>query len=671
MTGFHTLDNLIKEKLNSKDIAHHELNPFYITSEEVLALLDGKWPNNDIKDVLPGLEFLGDLFDLDDFEKKVLMLILAPEIEMKDERIYAYVQDDLNKKFPTISLISSLLSKNSEEKLQVFPYFSSHSPFRAFNLIKFIDQGDGTSFMHQPIRIEDSVRDFILGYYQLDSRLQIFCQLISPVNQNEISPEVESLGKRITQGIEKDERFLLHLYGRSDIEKKERALQIASGLDYGLLVVNTPQALESVTSIIDLMELLYREAVLSGTLVYFDAFDTMFEHKQYPLYEPLLFDGLDRFSRLTFFSSQKQWKPKKLPKAHTFLNFAFLLPEYSDSLLLWGKYLKDIDTAIAEEIAPSLAQLFQFSEDVIAEIAHMLKIKQFLGAQIDKKMVYDTCREKVSAELNHLAQHLKSLNNLGDIVLPEDQIVQLKTIISHYDNQRKVFEKWGFKKYFQSQGIGLLFTGPPGTGKTMAASILANEMGLDLYRIELSQVVSKYIGETEKNLSRIFQAAEGSGVMLFFDEADAIFGKRTVVKDAHDRYANIEVSYLLQKIEEYDGPVVLASNFRKNIDEAFVRRLRFIVEFSFPDKDIREIIWKKVFPDKSPLGKEIDFTFLAQNFKLSGANIRNIALFAAFFAAEDGGVIVMKHIIQGIKRELRKEGKTFKPLDFGIYQKSD
>jgi len=205
----------------------------------------------------------------------------------------------------------------------------------------------------------------------------------------------------------------------------------------------------------------------------------------------------------------------------------------------------------------------------------------------------------------------------------------------------------------------------------MAASILANEMGLDLYRIELSQVVSKYIGETEKNLSRIFEAAEGSGVMLFFDEADAIFGKRTVVKDAHDRYANIEVSYLLQKIEEYDGPVVLASNFRKNIDEAFVRRLRFIVEFPFPDETIREMIWKKVFPDKSPLEKEIDFAFLAKNFRLSGANIRNIALFAAFFAAEDGGTIAMKHIIRGIKRELQKEGKTYKPSDFGIYQKSD
>ena len=372
MAGFHTLDNLIKEKLKSKDITHHEFNPFYVTSEEVLALLNEEWLENDTE-LFPGLEILGSLFDLDDFEKKVLMVILAPEIETKYERIYAYVQDDLNRKFPTVSLISSLLSKNSEEKLQILPYFSSHSPLRTFRLIKFVDPGDGISFFHQPIKIEDSVRDFILGYYHLDSRFQAFCQLIPPVDQNEKPPEAESLVKRITEGIEKEKRFLLHLYGRSDFEKKNRALQIASKLGYGLLVVNMPQALESVDSIIDLMGLLYREAVLSGTLVYFDAFDALYEHKQYPLYEPLLFDGLDRFSRLTFFASEKQWKPKKLPKAHTFLNFAFLLPEYSDSLLQWEKYLKEIDTAIATGIAPSLAQLFRFSEDEITEIAHMLK----------------------------------------------------------------------------------------------------------------------------------------------------------------------------------------------------------------------------------------------------------------------------------------------------------
>jgi len=666
MNDFKDLDNFIKEELKRKNPSVHtnEFNPFYVTKEEVDALLDNNASASETEGKLPGLEPLADLFHLDDFEKKVLLIILAPEIDVRYGRIYAYLQDDLNKKYPTVSLISMILSKSDEEKYQIFSYFSHSSLLNIFRLIKFIEPYDGISSLHQPIKVEETVRDFILGYYHLEDRLQSFCQLVSPINEIEASLEAKQLTNHINQGIEENKRFLLHFYGQSDSQKKNRALEIASGLGYGLLVVNMPMALEAFESIGDLMALLYREAVLSGTLIYFDAFDVLFEHKQYFLYEPVFFDGLDQFSWLTFFASKKQWKPKKLPQAHTFLNFAFLLPEYSESLLLWERYLKEIDTAIAEEIAPNLVPLFQFSEDEIAEVAHMLKTKQFSGEQINKKMVYDTCREKVSTKLNHLSQNLKSSNGLKDIVLPKDRIMQLKTIVSHYDNQHRVFEEWGFKKYFQSQGICVLFTGPSGTGKTMAASILANEMGLDLYRIELSQVVSKYIGETEKNLSKIFEAAEGSGVILFFDEADAIFGKRSETKDAHDRYANIEVSYLLQKIEEYDGLVILASNFRQNIDEGFVRRMRFIINFPFPDREMRELIWQKVFPKDAPIDEDIDFSILAKNFEFSGANIRNTSLFAAFFAVEENKMIKIEHIVKGIKVELKKLGKSIKESDF-------
>ena len=666
MNTFTDLDHFIKEKVNRKESSAHtdEFNSFYVTKEEVDAHLDHNASPDETEGKLAGLEPLVKLFQLNDFEKKALLIILAPEIDTKYGRIYAYLQDDLNRQYPTVTLLSMLLSTSDEEKYQLLSYFSHDSLLSTFRLIKFIEPYDGISALNQPIKVEETVRDFILGYYHLDKELQSFCQLVSPINEIEVSLEVKQFTNHISQGIEENKRFVLHYYGQSDTQKKNRALEIASGLGYGLLVINMPMALEAFESMGDLMKLLYREAVLSETLIYFDAFDVLFEHKQYFLYESLLFDSLDQFSWLTFFASEKQWKPKKLPKTHTFLNFAFLLPEYSDSLLLWEKYLKEIDSVIAEEIAQNLVQLFQFTEDEIAEIAHMLKTKQFSGEEINKKMVYDTCREKVSTKLNHLSQNLKSSNGLKDIVLPKDRIIQLKTIVAHYDNQHRVFEEWGFKKYFQSQGIGVLFTGSSGTGKTMAASILANEMGLDLYRIELSQVVSKYIGETEKNLSKIFEAAEGSGVILFFDEADAIFGKRSETKDAHDRYANIEVSYLLQKIEEYNGLVILASNFRQNIDEAFVRRMRFIINFPFPDREMRALIWQKVFPKDAPIDEDMDFSILAKNFEFSGANIRNTSLFAAFFAVEENKMIKIEHIVKGIKVELRKLGKSIKESDF-------
>ncbi|MDD5462504.1 MAG: ATP-binding protein [Methylococcales bacterium] len=219
------------------------------------------------------------------------------------------------------------------------------------------------------------------------------------------------------------------------------------------------------------------------------------------------------------------------------------------------------------------------------------------------------------------------------------------------------------------KGLCVLFAGPSGTGKTMAADILAGELGLDLYKIDLSTVVSKYIGETEKNLSKIFTEAEASNAILFFDEADALFGKRSEVKDSHDRYANIETGYLLQRMEEHEGVVILASNFRKNMDEAFVRRLHFTVEFPFPSEEDRYRIWKNVWPDDMPRDPALDLQFFAGRFQMTGGNIRNIALSAAFLAADDSGMVKMHHLLRATQREYQKMGKVISEADFGLQLK--
>ena len=246
--------------------------------------------------------------------------------------------------------------------------------------------------------------------------------------------------------------------------------------------------------------------------------------------------------------------------------------------------------------------------------------------------------------------------------------MQLHEIVNAVKYRQVVYDKWGFeRKLSLGKGLNILFSGPSGTGKTMAAEILAGELALDLYKIDLSTVVSKYIGETEKNLSRIFQEAENSNAVLFFDEADALFGKRSEVKDAHDRYANLEISYLLQKMEEFDGVVILATNFKKNMDPAFVRRIQFILEFPFPDEEHREKIWKKVFPDEAPLSTEVDFPFLARRLEIAGGNIKNISLRAAYLAADKDDGIHMEHLIAAAKRELQKIGKMYTEADFGRY----
>ncbi|MDV3002602.1 MAG: ATP-dependent zinc metalloprotease FtsH (plasmid) [Chroococcopsis gigantea SAG 12.99] len=247
-----------------------------------------------------------------------------------------------------------------------------------------------------------------------------------------------------------------------------------------------------------------------------------------------------------------------------------------------------------------------------------------------------------------------------EIILPPDALGQLQGVCNQAKYRRKIYDEWGFSGRFSlGKGLNVLFCGPPGTGKTLAAEVIAQDLGIDLYRIDLSRVVSKYIGETEKNLDRIFGAASMANAILFFDEADALFGKRSEVKEAHDRYANIEVGYLLQKMEEYEGIAILATNLRQNLDDAFIRRLQFIITFPFPDQEYRQRIWEVLFPPQTPLENDVDFEILARKIQLSGGHLKNIALNAAFIAVADSGVIELRHLQQAAEREYQKLGRSW------------
>jgi SpoVK/Ycf46/Vps4 family AAA+-type ATPase len=268
-------------------------------------------------------------------------------------------------------------------------------------------------------------------------------------------------------------------------------------------------------------------------------------------------------------------------------------------------------------------------------------------------------------ELTALSRKIQPRYTWSDLVLPSDQMAQIRSICQQVKYQHIVYGQWGFgRKLSLGKGLNALFSGPPGTGKTMTAEVIANELGLDLYKIDLSQVVSKYIGETEKSLNRIFTSAEQTNAILFFDEADALFGKRSEVKDAHDRYANIEIAYLLQKMEEYEGITILTTNLVQNLDEAFTRRIRFIIEFPFPDVENRLEIWRHAFPKETPVSSDVNFAAIAQQFKLAGGNIRNIALSAAFLAAEAGQSVNMAHLLQATRREFQKMGRLINEEEF-------
>jgi SpoVK/Ycf46/Vps4 family AAA+-type ATPase len=266
--------------------------------------------------------------------------------------------------------------------------------------------------------------------------------------------------------------------------------------------------------------------------------------------------------------------------------------------------------------------------------------------------------------LDDLAQRIEPAASWDDLVLPEPQIQTLREVAMHVRQRWKVYESWGFAaKCARGLGISALFAGASGTGKTMAAEVLANELRLDLYRIDLSQAVSKYIGETEKNLRRIFDAAEDGGSILLFDEADALFGKRSEVKDSHDRYANIEVSYLLQRMEAYRGLAILTTNMKTALDPAFQRRIRFVIQFPFPDAAQRARIWQRIFPSTTPTEK-LDTNRLAR-LNVAGGNIRNIALNAAFLAADASEPVKMGHVLRAARSEYSKLEKPLTESETG------
>ena len=277
----------------------------------------------------------------------------------------------------------------------------------------------------------------------------------------------------------------------------------------------------------------------------------------------------------------------------------------------------------------------------------------------------DAVRRLAGGHLDALAVRVRPRRGWVDLVLPPDQTAQLRELAARYRGRDIVYDRWGFPP-LPSTGVVALFSGPSGTGKTLAAEVIAGDLGLDLYKVDLSSVVSKYIGETEKNLERIFSAAASGDLVLFFDEADALFGKRSEVSDAHDRYANIEVAYLLQRLEAYPGIVVMATNLQGNIDQAFVRRISVSVDFEPPDEPQRRLIWAGAFPPGAPVAG-LDLDFLARQFKVTGGIIHNAALGAAFRAADEGGPVTMERVAFALKREFQKLGRLRTESEFERY----
>lgn len=629
-------------------------------------------------DVILRLPYLQKVFDLSLFETDLLLLVIAPEIDLRYQRLYAYLQDDVTCKRPSIELALRLFCYSLAEQINAREAFIPGSPLLNHHLLLLHeDPIDRPSpLLSRSLKLDDRITEFLLGSDRLDSRLltpqPLIQQIFNPQTLNDLllpTTIYTALQSLITLNTAHTSCFCL-LYGPAGVGKQTCVQAIATAQNRPLLVIDLPAMLKAEQPFHNLLTLAFREARLYRSIIYLNGWHDLLTDVTCQTTIRQLEYEIEQYKGLIFAASQTSWQPTA-SHPYQFIQIELPLPDERSRQHLWQRLLspKSTDPDLNLDY---LASAFRFTpgqiQQAIARAETQACLKQDTPDHLTQADLLAGCRAESSRHLVTLAQKVTPRRSWQDLVLPKDTLAQLQELCQQVRHRKRVYTEWGFDQRLSlGKGAIALFSGDSGTGKTLSAEIMAKELGLDLYKIDLSLVISKYIGETEKNLSQVFQEAQKSNAILFFDEADALFGKRSEVKDAHDRYANIEINYLLQRVEEYEGVIILASNLSKNIDPAFVRRLHFSIEFPFPNETYRLQIWHKMFPPQTPLSDEIDFEFLATKFKIAGGNIKNIALTAAFRAAAEDSPIQMKHLILSTKREYQKLGKICERTEFEPY----
>jgi len=638
--------------------------------------------------VFLALPHLAHIFSLSPFEVATLVICLAPELERKYDKLYAYLQDDITRKKPSVDLVLDLLCATEAERWHAHSYFSGQAPlFRAglLQIVEDVQSPSGSSDLARFIKIDPRILNYLLGANSVDAALSDLCTLTFPQSAPDpfvdplfIDPSIQKNLMHFMQSHFADQKkdrkkLTFHFYGPYGVGKKALVLDLCRSLNIPVLTLDVKRLMKDDVEGEAQLRRVFREGLLQQAALFFEGIDPFLsaDSKGEGLLSSLQ-QAMRQYGWLTFMSGEKAWTHPALFQALVFQSIPIPMPDAPLRKAAWVYHLSLLKTENPETWAEVLSAQFRLSPGQIRDAVGDAKIQQAMkgsdtlgtGSNNQSKItcadLFMACRKQSNQKLQEMAHKIKPGAGWEDLILPEAQLAQLQEICNQVEHRAQVFGEWGFdQKLSYGKGLSVLFSGPSGTGKTLAAEVIAHALGLDCYKIDLSGLVSKYIGETEKNLSKVFQEAETSNAILFFDEADALFGKRTEVSDAHDRYANIETSYLLQKMEEYDGIVILTTNLRDNMDEAFTRRIRFIVEFPFPETEHRLAIWKRHFPKKAPISEDIDLDFLSKKVQVSGGNIKNIVLNAAFLAAENGQIIGMDHLIQGTKREYEKIGKLW------------
>ncbi|MBO6303404.1 MAG: ATP-binding protein [Ruminiclostridium sp.] len=629
------------------------------------------------KDFVPRYEVVAAKFRLNEFERFALLLALSVEYDRKYEAVYTYLHNNSSDYYPTKWLAVKLYRYLFGDDKGYAGLLDGSSPLCRFlcdRAQKRRDRGESA----QRLTLSPRVTSYILGRNDPDRSLSEFCRIYPEFEKADYVPvrtkEHAFINDMfLSKAFKDDQSFAFNIHGPVGVGRKYAANMAVNSVGLTMLDIDLYKLIclgyDNLRGNIDSI---FTEVKLLGAIPCFtmDAVLTESDGEGGPRRSPLA----DKVQRAAEYISS------------VFSFFFWITPEKSDTFigtetrfvcvelpmltanerkLFWDRYLpgSEGNTIFSNQYILTPSGILR-----TAQVA--LDIAASEGTEITRDIIYRSVRQQSVNQLGSYATRINAVFTWDDLVIGDDQKRKMKMICDQVKYRSVVNEDWGFrKKSPYGRGLCALFYGSPGTGKTMAVQVMANELGIDLYRIDLSQLSSKYIGETQKNISALFDKAKNINAMLFFDEADSMFAKRSEVKDSNDRYANADTAFLLQKLEDYEGITILATNYVNNIDDAFKRRIKFMINFVFPTADVRLTLWKKILPTAARIDEPIDFEFFAENFELSGSNIKEILTNAAFMAASEGGGIRNSHIIEAVKLNFSKYGKTLNDSDFGYLGK--